>query len=78
MAGWNKEVKILGLTLPLKYWVLGFIFLTIRVLGSLITITYTPLEVDIISVGIGVIGIMHTALTWSLGAAKKDIKHYHY
>jgi len=34
-------------------------------------IIYTPLEVDIIFVGIGVVVIMLTALTWSLGATKK-------
>jgi len=73
MVDWNKEVKILGLSLPLKYWVLGFIFLTIGILGFVMAIIYTPLEVDIISVGIGVMGVMLTALTWSLGATKKDI-----
>ena len=60
-------------TLPLKYWVLGFIFLTIGILGFVMAIIYTPLEVDIISVGIGVIVIMLTALAWSLGATKKNI-----
>jgi len=73
MVDWNKEVKILGLSLPLKYWVLGFIFLTIGILGFVMAIIYTPLEVDIISVGIGVMGVMLIALTWSLGATKKDI-----
>ena len=73
MVDWNKEVKILGLTLPLKYWVLGFIFLTIGILGFVMAIIYTPLEVDIISAGIGVIVIMLTALAWSLGATKKNI-----
>ena len=73
---WNKEVTLFGVTMKFKYWVMGFIFLVIAILGFLIIVFYSPLEYDLIGLGIGIIGTMLTALTWMYGAGRRQVDEF--
>ena len=57
----------------LKYWIAGFIWLIIGIIGFLIIILFGPPEVDLIGTALGVIGVLASVLTWMQGATRRQV-----
>ena len=62
---WSKEVTLFGITMELKYWVAGFIWLIIGIIGLLLIVFFSPLELDLAGTVTGIAGIILSVLTWT-------------
>ena len=70
---WRKEVTLFGVTMELKYWVIGFIFLTIGIICFILPFFISSLVVDLASFGIGIVSILLASASFAIGASKRDI-----
>ena len=76
MGRLDREVTLLGVTMELRYWIIGFIFLVIAIICFLIAILYTPPVQDVVSVGVGIVSALLTALTWTHGATRRQVSTF--
>ncbi|RLE54554.1 MAG: hypothetical protein DRJ40_10735 [Thermoprotei archaeon] len=69
----DREVTFLGITMELRYWILGLIFLALAILGIVLRELYSSPIVDILSATLTLVGTVLSVMTWITGSTKKQI-----
>lgn len=69
----DRGVTFLGITMELRYWILGLIFLVLAILGIILRELYSSSIVDILSATPTLVGTVLSVMTWITGLTKKQI-----
>jgi len=70
---WRKKVTIFGVTMEFRFWITGFIFLIIAIICFTLPFILTPITVDLVSIGFGIVSTLLTLTSWIYGASREQV-----
>ena len=76
MGRFDREVRLFGVSMKLRYWILALLFTAIAIVGYLTAIIYSPLIHDLIGTSIGTVSLILVALTIIYGASRTQIETF--
>jgi len=76
MGRFDREVRLFGVSMKLRYWILALLFIVVAMIGYLTAILYSPLIYDLIGTSIGTVSLILATLTIIYGASKTQIETF--
>ena len=70
----DREVRVFGISMRLRYWIATFTFLIIAIIGYLLALICSPLIYDLVGTSIGTAGLILAMLSAIYGATRGQIE----
>ncbi|PCN51164.1 hypothetical protein B6U99_00880 [Candidatus Geothermarchaeota archaeon ex4572_27] len=75
---WRRRVRLFGLTMEVRFWVMTFIGIALTIIGFLLIIFSGPLMEDLLGVMMGMIGMLFTGFTLFYSASRDQVNTLSY